>query len=394
MNNEELIEIVSLGETSTVQFKETLPNPATISHELIAMANSIGGTIFFGIEDRTGKIAGLLPDQIEYADRKISECADNVKPPIYVTTEVINVISETAKKYVLAVHIKEGINKPYKTVKGEIFIKQGSNKRLLTDNAEILRLFQQSANLQADEMEIFETTIDDVDEWLFSAYFKNEFGQTYQEKNLTLKEALTAKKVLRDNRLTLAGLLFFGKEPQTFKPAFTIKTVSFIGNDIGGNNYRNKPEDLKGTVPDIFKQGMMFLNANLLHLQKGRNFNSIGILEISEIALIEVLQNALVHRDYFKNAPIRLLIFDNRVEIISPGKLPNSLTVENIKYGNPVIRNNQITLFCSRTMPYSGLGSGLRRAFENQPDIAMTNDIMGEQFMVTIPRPPKEYQNS
>jgi predicted HTH transcriptional regulator len=246
-----------------------------------------------------------------------------------------------------------------------------------------------NADLQADEMEVFDTTINDADEWLFSAYFKKEFGQTYQEKGLSYTEALIAKKVLRNNRLTLAGLLFFGREPQTIKPAFTIKTVSYIGNDIGGNNYLNKPEDLKGPIPELFKQGMNYLKSSLMHLQKGRDFNTIGILEVSEIALIEILQNALIHRDYFKNSPVRLLIFDNRVEIISPGKLPNSLTVDEIKYGNPVIRNNQIALFSAHTLPYSGLGSGLRRAFENQPDIELINDAAGEQFIARIPRPAK-----
>jgi predicted HTH transcriptional regulator len=102
--------------------------------------------------------------------------------------------------------------------------------------------------------------------------------------------------------------------------------------------------------------------------------------------LEEVLQNALIHRDYFKNAPVRILIFDNRIEIISPGKLPNSLTVEEIKYGNPVIRNNQIAFFASRMLPYSGLGSGLCRALNSQPDMELINDIDGDQFIVRFPR--------
>jgi predicted HTH transcriptional regulator len=98
------------------------------------------------------------------------------------------------------------------------------------------------------------------------------------------------------------------------------------------------------------------------------------------------LQNALVHRDYFRNAPVRLLVFDNRIEIISHGNLLNSLTVEDVKYGNPVIRNNQIAMFASRTLPYSGLGSGLRRAFTEQPDMELQNDVDGEQFIVRFPR--------
>jgi len=209
---------------------------------------------------------------------------------------------------------------------------------------------------------------------------------SYEGKGLTLEEALIAKKVMRNNHLTLAGLLFFGNEPQSFRPAFTIKAVMFAGNDIGGNNYRSKPEDLNGTIPEMFKQGMLYIKSCIRYMQEDQGFNSRGIPEISIIAMEEVLQNALIHRDYFKSAPVRLLIFDNRIEIISPGKLPNSLTVEEIKYGNPVIRNNQIALFASRTLPYSGLGSGLRRAFANQPDMELVNDIEGEQFIARFPR--------
>ena len=291
---------------------------------------------------------------------------------------------------VLIIHVLEGINKPYKTSKGEIYVKQGSNKRLLTDNAEIMRLFQRSGNLLADEMEVSGTSIDDIDQKKFSDYFKKEFGSSYGEKNLSFQQALRAKRVLRNDQLTLAGLLFVGRDPQAIKPAFTIKAVSYFGNTIEGNEYRDKPRDSKGVIPELFEDGMRFLRTNLHHIQAGQGFNTIGKLEVSEIALIELLQNALVHRDYFKNAPIRLLIFDDRIEIISPGKLPNSLTVEDIKFGNPVIRNNQLVSFSTHSMPFSGLGSGIKRALAEQPNISFINDIEGELFQAVIPRPEKK----
>ena len=265
-------------------------------------------------------------------------------------------------------------------------MKQGTDKRRVSDRNEIMRLFQQSGDLSADEMEVSDTSINDIDEQCFTDYFLKEFNESYQKKGLTYEAALKAKRVLRNGRVTLAGLLYFGKSPQNIKPAFTVKVVSFFGNDLAGNQYRTKPEDLKGTIPMLFKQGMDFLKSSLRHVQRGRNFNSIGILEIAEGALVELLQNALIHRDYFKNAPVRLLIFDNRVEIISPGKLPNSLTVEDIRYGSPAIRNNQIAMFSAHALPYSGLGSGIKRALAEQPDIEFINDENGNQFIVKIPR--------
>ncbi|HRP67952.1 MAG TPA: ATP-binding protein, partial [Turneriella sp.] len=124
--------------------------------------------------------------------------------------------------------------------------------------------------------------------------------------------------------------------------------------------------------------------------QAGQNFNSIGKLEVSQIALEELLQNALVHRDYSKNSPVRVMIFDDRIEILSPGALPNSLTIENIKLGNAVVRNNLIVSYSSKMMYYRGFGSGITRALQAQPNIELINDIEGEQFRVIIPRPEKQ----
>ena len=116
----------------------------------------------------------------------------------------------------------------------------------------------------------------------------------------------------------------------------------------------------------------------------------IAALSFGSFPIEELLQNALVHRDYLRNSPIRLLIFDNRIEIISPGKLPNNLTVENIKLGNAVARNNLLVSYCSKIMIYSGLGSGITRSLEEQPNIEFNNDIDGEQFIVKIPRPEEK----
>jgi len=382
MNPSELSQIIKAGESSGVQFKEHLPHPDNLAHELIAFSNSKGGIIVFGVSDKTGELNGLSFDEIRQTNQQIVNIASQkINPPVFLTTETVTIDNNQ----LVVVHIDEGLSKPYKDANGTIYLKNGSDKRKVTSNDEIARLLG-SKNLLAEETEIYDTSIKDLNVWLFSEYFKKEFGKSYEEKGLALEEALHVKKVMRNNRLTLAGLLFFANEPQNFRSIFTIKAVMFIGNDIGSNNYRSKPEDLRGPIPELFKQGMNYLKSSIKYLQNGQGFNSNGIPEISITAMEEVLQNALIHRDYFKNAPIRLLVFDNRIEIISPGRLPNSLTVEEVKYGNPVARNNQIALFASKTLPYSGLGSGIRRAFSEQPDMELENDVNGEQFIVRFPR--------
>jgi len=382
MDSAELLSIIKRGESSKVQFKERLPHPDSFADELIAFSNSKGGTIIIGVNDKTGELNGLSFSEIQQINQQIVNIASQkVYPPVFLTTDTVT----ADDNQVLVITVDEGLSKPYKDANGTIYLKNGSDKRKVTSNDEIARLLG-SKNLFADETEIYDSGVSDLDVRLFSEYFRKEFEMSFEEKGLVLEEALKAKKVTRNNHLTLAGLLFFGKEPQSFRPAFTIKAVMYGGNDIGGDNYRSKPEDFTGTIPELFKQGMLYLKSCIKYLQDGQGFNSYGKPEISLISLEEVLQNALIHRDYFKNAPVRLLVFDNRIEIISPGKLPNSLTVDEVKYGNPVIRNNQIALFASRTLPYSGLGSGLRRALANQPDLELQNDVEGEQFIVRFPR--------
>lgn len=383
----ELLDIISTGETSRVQFKEAMPHRESIAQEIVAMANSLGGVILLGVEDATNAPKGLPPETIEKYDRIISQVSDNIKPVVYIQTEVVNVGAVDTPKNILVVHVPNGYNKPYKTDKGDIYIKQGANKRLVVDNGEIMRLFQRSGNLLADEMAVSDTSIDDIDERIFSEYFRKEFGMPFTDKGLTYEAALKAKRVLRNGQVTLAGLLFFGIAPQNIKPTCTIKVVSYFGDDSAGSDYRNKPEDLRGTLPELFEKCMGWLKNNLRSVQSGQGFNSIGRLEINEEALVELVQNALLHRDYFKNSPIRVFLFDSRLEIISPGRLPNSLTVDDIRYGNPVVRNNQLVAFATRTMPFSGLGTGVKRALEHQPNIEFYNDFDGDQFKVVIPRP-------
>lgn len=379
MNIEELERIIRQGETSKVQFKQKLDNKDSIAAEMIAFANSKGGIILFGIEDKSGSILGLDYAQLQELNNSLATIAsDFIKPQIFLTTEVI----ELNEKNILIVSVEEGIAKPYKDKNGTIWIKQGSDKRKLTDNNEQIRLFQQNGYLFVDEMIVPNTSIEDIDTEKVAAYLEkiddseNEIKAEFLYKNLN---------IMKDNRITLGGLLFFTKKPQRYRPIFCIKAVSFFGNDIAGTDYRDS-EDIFGTLPEQFERGMSFLTRNLHHIQAGQNFNSTGILEISKIALEEILQNALTHRDYSKNASINLLIFDNRIEIVSPGSLPNSLTIENIKMGNAVVRNNLIVSFSSKIMKYRGLGSGIRRAIKEEPNLELIDDKDGDRFIAIIRR--------
>lgn len=379
MTESELLKIIACGETSRVQFKGCLSNKDSIADEMIAFANSKGGMILFGVEDKTGSVIGLDYASLQETGNALSTIAnDLVKPQIFITTEAVS----AGEKTVLVVYVDEGTAKPYKDKNGTIWVKQGSDKRKLTENSEQIRLFQQNGLLFADEMIVPNTSVEDIDEAKIRAYLE-KIGDS--ENDLPSETLYRNLNIVNDGRLTLGGLLFFARKPERYRPTFCIKAVSFFGNDIAGVDYRDS-EDIFGTIPQQFEGGMSFLTRNLHHVQAGQNFNSTGILEVSKIALEELLQNALTHRDYTKNASINLLIFDDRIEIVSPGSLPNSLTVENIKYGNAVVRNSLIVSFSSKVMKYRGLGSGIRRALKEEPCLRLIDDKEAEQFRVIIPR--------
>lgn len=385
MNKEQIIEIIRCGENSRVQFKEHFTTQKQMAEELAAMANAKGGMIIIGCKDKTGEIVGLSYEEVQEASRQMGNTAqEHVRPTIYLQTETILVSEDRS---ILVVHVDEGVNKPYKNLSGDIYVKQGADKRRVTENAEILRLFHQSGAYYPDHEMVRGTSAADVNRQLVEEYCTKNFGKSVAGMGLAYEQLLKNLHILTpDGECTLAGLLFFGIEPQIYMPAMIIKAVAFYGNDMGGLEYRDS-KDIMGTVPQLFDQGMSFMKVNLHSVQAGQGFNSVGRLEISQIALEEILQNALVHREYIANAPIRILIFDNRVEIISPGTLPSGMTVDDLRFGNTLQRNPLMAQFCSRTMQYRGIGTGILRAIKEGAQMEFLNSESGNQFMVRFIRP-------
>lgn len=134
----------------------------------------------------------------------------------------------------------------------------------------------------------------------------------------------------------------------------------------------------------MYEDAIRWLKSCLNRPQNGQSFNSEGILEIPEIVLEELMQNALVHLDLLKPAAIRLLVFDNRIEIVNPGCLPDGQTIEEVMMGNSDPRNPQLAQFGSKTMPYRGLGSGIPRVMAENCDVELIDRPGGNQFIARI----------
>ena len=143
---------------------------------------------------------------------------------------------------------------------------------------------------------------------------------------------------------------------------------------------------LYGDFETLYAKATDFIKSNLINRQVDDNFNSNGVPEISYEVIGKLVVNALIHRDYYINSPIKIFIFYNRIEIISPGKLFNSLTVEKIKLGTSIRRNQTLDRICNDILPYTGRGSGIKRVLEIDPSIEFINDIDKEEFKCIIPR--------
>ena len=372
------------GETTKVQFKESFTSQKEIAKEMIAFANTKGGVILFGVEDKCGKLVGLSYDEIQVISRELGNAAnEQVRPTIYIETEVVRV----EEKHFLICSVEEGKNKPYKNLNGEIWVKQGADKRRITENSEILALFQDSGSYQPDAVGVNGTTFDDLDRYAIDEYLQKVYATTLDGFGGKAEQVLKNIHILNHHGVpTLAGYLFFGKHPEYNCPTCMVKAVSFFGNDLAGTQYRDSKEIL-GNMPQLYDKTMAFLKANLHNVQEeGASFNTLGKLEIAEEVLEEVVQNALVHRDLLRPAPIRLFVFDNRVEVISPGALAGGLTEEDIRNGKTYQRNPYMATFATNALYYKGIGSGIVRILAEYPEIQLENDDSAKEFKVIIER--------
>ncbi len=381
--------LLAAGEDSRRQFKRDVTNADALAAEMAAFANAEGGTLFLGVAD-DGSAPGLSRTDVNRLNQLISNVASqHVKSPLTVRTENIPVGKD---RVVIVLTVPKGQDKPYFDRNGVIWFKNGADKRRVNSREELRRLFQSVDIFHADELPT-RAGIDKLDRLRFRDFLRDTYNQPYPDSPEELLTLLRNMNLATDDGvLNLAGVLLFAERPEWIKPQFVIKAIRYPGNAIHVSEYIDT-EDFSGTFPEIFEGAMAFIMRNLRKVQAGKGVNAPGIPEIPPVVFEELLVNALVHRDYLISAPIRLFVFDDRIEIISPGHLPNNLTVEKIRTGNSNIRNPILASYVAKgLLPYRGLGSGIKRALEDWPDIEFTDDQEGDLFTVTVHR--KEEKSS
>ena len=401
----DILKQINAGEVSGVQFKERILDKYDIACELVAFSNSHGGKLVVGIKDKTGETNALSYSEVQETTNLLSDIAsENVVPSILIKIDTI----EVEDGNLVIATVKEGLNKPYHDNRGIVWVKNGADKRKVFDNAELAEMMTDCGSFAPDEAGVRDATVNDLDATTIKQFLGNRFDRVLEKKGLTgdafneasldmicsaIAKGHDCEKILRnlrfirpDGSLTVAAMLLFGKYTQRWLPMMTAKCICFAGNSIGSKVFRDKVNDadMEGNLLHQYDTIMDFFTRNLHNVQVGDEFNSMGKLEIPYTSLVEFTVNSLVHRSLNMKAPVRIFIFDNRVEIHSPGALPNGLTIDDIKAGTSMPRNMFLFNNAIYLLPYTGVGSGITRALDEDINVTFMNNDKAQEFVITV----------
>ena len=402
---DDILKQIKAGEVSGMQFKERILDKYDIACELVAFSNSHGGKLVVGIKDKTGETNALSYSEVQETTNLLSDIAsENVVPSILIKIDTV----EVEDGYLIVATVKEGLNKPYHDNKGIVWVKNGADKRKVFDNAELAEMMTDCGSFAPDEAAVRDATVNDLDATTIKQFLGNRFERVLEKKGLTgdafneasldmicsaIAKGHDCEKILRnlrfirpDGTLTVAAMLLFGKYTQRWMPMMTAKCICFAGNSIGSKVFRDKVNDadMEGNLLHQYDTIMDFFTRNLHNVQVGEEFNSMGKLEIPYTSLVEFTVNSLVHRSLNMKAPVRIFIFDNRVEIHSPGALPNGLTIDDIKAGTSMPRNMFLFNNAIYLLPYTGVGSGITRALDEDINVTFMNNDKAQEFVITV----------
>ncbi len=402
---DDVLKQIEAGEVSGVQFKERILDKYDIACELVAFSNSHGGKLVVGIKDKTGETNALSYSEVQETTNLLSDIAsENVVPSILIKIDTV----EVEDGNLVVATVKEGLNKPYHDNKGIVWVKNGADKRKVFDNAELAEMMTDCGSFAPDEAGVRDATVNDLDATTIKQFLGNRFERVLEKKGLTgdafneasldmicsaIAKGHDCEKILRnlrfirpDGTLTVAAMLLFGKYTQRWMPMMTAKCICFAGNSVGSKVFRDKVNDadMEGNLLHQYDTIMDFFTRNLHNVQVEDEFNSMGKLEIPYTSLVEFTVNSLVHRSLNMKAPVRIFIFDNRVEIHSPGALPNGLTIDDIKAGTSMPRNMFLFNNAIYLLPYTGVGSGITRALDENIKVTFMNNDKSQEFVITV----------
>ncbi|MGH8908459.1 MAG: ATP-binding protein [Egibacteraceae bacterium] len=312
--------------------------------------------------------------------RRIDEAAYDCEPPVITVTEVL----EIDGKHVVVVRIPKGSARPYRTKSGRYYVRTASRCRAAS-REELLRLFQATQSIFYDETPLYRTTLADLDLDAVDAYLRRVGMADLVDQDIC--GLLRNWRLYDGERATLAGLLLFGRRPQSQVPFAQINAARFSGLDSSTDPADRT--DLTGRLLDVIDQAAAFLRLSLRSPHRIRGFEPERHPELPEEALREAVVNAVAHRDYTVRGPIRLFVLDDRVEIHTPGTTPNTVDATAMRAGVHVPRNPFIYARLFAAGSVTGAGTGIPRMARlvreaTGQDIRI--DVHDYEVLVTIPR--------
>lgn len=344
---------LGLGEDSNWEFKQvefagnlpTRPTRTDWADEIAAFANTIGGTLVAGVAD-DGTVIGLSHAQLAHLDAHLKEiCSDTIKPQVRIRTHRVQLSNG---RNVLLAEIPEGGH--VHDSPGGSYVRVGASRHRMADD-ERFRLAQrrsQARNLRFDARPMPNSGFRTLSEALWKPLLSAE-DATEPEAALR-KQALLLLDEFGVLRASVAGILLCTHEPEQWLPNATITATRYLGRDQASRQV--EAEEITGPLNTQIARAVDFAVRNMQVVARKDPARS-NMPQYSDKALFEALVNAVAHRDYsVRGGGIRLSMFDDRLEIRSPGSLPNNLTADSMACRQSV--RNEILASALSRMPVRG----------------------------------------
>lgn len=356
----ELLEKIRLGEDTFLELKEVKfaggrvrgPSQDGLADELAAFANSSGGVLLLGVEDTSREVLGIPIDKLDDMEQLVRQaCEQSIKPPLAPIIERMTLPDGG------------GVEQPVirLAIERSLFVHQspggylhrvGSSKRPIAPD-QLARLFQQRSQsrlIRFDETPVPRATLDDLNEALWRRFAPQRSSDAPEV--LMRKLAMAARDEQGEWRPTVAGLLLGSTVAQQFLPGAFIQAVAYHGKDVvpaGEGAYQRDAQDIMGPLDQQILGACAFVRKNMQMAARKLAYGGREDLpQFDMLAVFEAVTNAVAHRDYsMAGAKVRLRLFDDRLELYSPGMLPNTMTPESLPF-RQAARNEAVTSLLAR----------------------------------------------
>ena len=348
MTRTELLEIVGNGENSGVEFKRDVLENHDLAKELVAFSNLNGGVVLLGVED-DGSISGITRMDIE--GWVMTVCRDKIRPAMIPFFETVRDIDPG--KDVAVVRVTRGfdVHALWHNNGSRYYIRVGSQSREATQE-ELRRLFLQRGSIRAELQPVSGATMEDLDRRRLRDYFTRIRQQDVppDENETAWKTLLVNTEIMTEEGVTVGGMLLFGKTPNRFLPHACIDAAAFPGTQ---KDYAARERTgLRGPMTPLLgadgalvenglvEQALYFIRRNTPVTAVLENGRRIDRPAYPPEVLREAVVNSLIHRDYLlTSTDIELAVYSDRLEVISPGRLPNGITPDRMRTGCRAARN-------------------------------------------------------